>query len=683
MDTTADDIMNEIMEIGASTNANPVTNANAATNTNANPATNANVSTNVPPGAQIVGVEQQEGQEPIFEWNLAMNNIDITPYVDPNPLPEPRQVPQIPTPIAQRVQQRRTRTNNPGAPSTDVPSTENSEVPSSPQSRPQQREASDIARLADITQEDSDFSSFQGDSEIVDLSRTRCVAVPPNVLELTNVKGLILSDNDVGPTVQLSPELMKHLVLLDLESNNIDTFPDISSCHELRLLNLDNNVIRKFDSLNTHLIELRIANNQLKSLSGVTHFPRLSRLDIRANKLATITGLRMLSAFSELKILHLADNPITQRNDDKLRVFLLHTLHHVHCFDVRVHREVSRSSSPTKFINKHAPPTYLHPPQFYERCELLDAAQTQGGTFHWHHYLDHLAGVIPDSTNLSHGQVNKVTTKAMSSTESGGGAQTSSVFTPSPPSGYLRPLEKTNKKHPELNTRTQHAEFVAQAKKVATKKVMKEVSDQNKFVSPRKLVRSQKLNDGADRHLDTPVRAIMCSLTSQAAPTSLRTTSLIHRASKHLNTMREEDGSERQGHRNSDGGSSRDQFKGSMGTITNSYATAHKRTSDALLARGFRRRGGGNSRDEQQIFSADSLVKVPDNLPTSPTSSIPEAPQPSPVAARAKQMFGRNNLNTRSKQPNSLNSNNNASNLMPGKYISDTSNNSRSADVRI
>ncbi len=232
-------------------------------------------------GARVVDVQRDGGEAPIFQWNLAMNDIAITPYVDPNPQPEPRQVPQIPTPIAQRVQQRRTRTNNPGAPSTDVPSSENSEAGSGPYSRARNRDASDIARLVDVAQEESDISSENGHDEIVDLSSSRCVEVPPNVLQRTDVKGLILTNNKIGPNVQLSPELLRHLVLLDLEANDIDTFPDISTCDALRLLNLDHNRIRKFESLNARLVELRIANNELKTLTGVANFPRLARLDIR------------------------------------------------------------------------------------------------------------------------------------------------------------------------------------------------------------------------------------------------------------------------------------------------------------------------------------------------------------------------------------------------------------------
>ncbi len=319
----------------------------------------------------------------------------------------------------------------------------------------------------------------------------------------------------------------------------------------------------------------------------------------------------MLAAFSELKTLHLADNPISQRSDDKLRVFLLHTFHHVHCFDVRVHRDPSCVSSPTKFTNKHSPPDYIHPPQFYDRQELVDAAKVQS-SFHWHHYLDHLAGVVMEQgINRSDGQVNKVTAKPVSSAQSGGAAA-SSVLTPT--TGYLRPLEKTNKNYPELNTRTQHSECVAQAKKVATKKGMKEISDppKERFVSPRKFVRSQKLNDGSDRILDTPVRAIMSSLASEAAPTSLRSTSLIKRASKHLSNLREEGGAE--GRRISDG-SGRQNFKGSMGTLTSAYPTAHERASDALLNRGFRRRNGS----DEENHTVDPVF-VPDNLdqPTSP-----------------------------------------------------------------
>ena len=153
-----------------------------------------------------------------------------------------------------------------------------------------------ISPLASLTQlEHLSLSGNGRISEIYSLS------------ELTNLKTLRLSDNEIGDISSIAK--MTGLEVLDLSSNQISDLSPLSDQSKLRTLDLGSNVIEDISPLAnlSSLIELDLSSNQIVDISPLSFLTNLVKLILDAN---FIEELQALSALTKLTDLSLAENRI-------------------------------------------------------------------------------------------------------------------------------------------------------------------------------------------------------------------------------------------------------------------------------------------------------------------------------------------------------------------------------------
>lgn len=122
-------------------------------------------------------------------------------------------------------------------------------------------------------------------------------------------KGILnLSKCGLTEIPSISSSFAKAVKILDLSSNKIKNLKGISQFTNLRVLKLDNNIIKNIPALIkklTNLEELSIANNHLKNLENLDTLPNLKFLNLESNLIRDITALK---ALINLEFLNLDNN---------------------------------------------------------------------------------------------------------------------------------------------------------------------------------------------------------------------------------------------------------------------------------------------------------------------------------------------------------------------------------------
>jgi Leucine-rich repeat (LRR) protein len=153
--------------------------------------------------------------------------------------------------------------------------------------------------------------------QILDLSRLKLRAIPPEISALTQLQNLNLSYNQIS----CIPDSLCNLPLLqqlDLDSNQIGSIPDsLGSLSQLQCLFLSNNQISSIpDSLGSlsQLQWLSLNNNQISSIpDSLSNLSQLQRLYLDYNQISSIPD--SLSNLSQLQWLSLDNNQISSVPD--------------------------------------------------------------------------------------------------------------------------------------------------------------------------------------------------------------------------------------------------------------------------------------------------------------------------------------------------------------------------------
>jgi Leucine Rich repeat len=111
-----------------------------------------------------------------------------------------------------------------------------------------------------------------------------------------------LSGNRLSDSLLIEPP-PHNLQLLDLSRNQITNTADLSVHKFLTKLNLDRNLLKQINGLNTcqNLRHLSISRNGLTRIDSLKYLP-LKTLDVSWNRIVTLDGIETLDRLEELNL---------------------------------------------------------------------------------------------------------------------------------------------------------------------------------------------------------------------------------------------------------------------------------------------------------------------------------------------------------------------------------------------
>ncbi len=177
----------------------------------------------------------------------------------------------------------------------------------------------------------------------LNLSNQGLKEIPKEVLSLSNLKSLYLSDNQLSQ-IKIPLEKLEHLELLDLNGNEFKKIPvdQIKRCKSLKALNIRENEIKEVYSDLSQLIRLRaldLGQNKIAKISSeiklpgiqffradqneLVDFPKafanmgiLREINLQGNLIEALDQ-EILSSLVKLRKLNLSYNPITDLSELK------------------------------------------------------------------------------------------------------------------------------------------------------------------------------------------------------------------------------------------------------------------------------------------------------------------------------------------------------------------------------
>ncbi|XP_062871665.1 leucine-rich repeat-containing protein 23 [Trichomycterus rosablanca] len=192
----------------------------------------------------------------------------------------------------------------------------------------------DLSPLAALTQllwlkgDANQIQGFKG-QQLGQLPYLQWLSLVSN--RLTDMKGLdgpaLENLNLIGNVIQTVSGLEHHkltnLVSLELRGNNLETTDGIY-LPNLRRLYLAQNKINRLEGLEKleRLTTLHLRDNQLETLDGICHSMKsLQYLNLRGNLVSSQQALQSLMSVAQtLRVLVLAENPLSEKDDYRLSV---------------------------------------------------------------------------------------------------------------------------------------------------------------------------------------------------------------------------------------------------------------------------------------------------------------------------------------------------------------------------
>jgi len=156
--------------------------------------------------------------------------------------------------------------------------------------------------------------AFKKELDVLILSYNNIKAIPPDILQLEELKVLDLSHNHQIRNFTFELMSLKNLKGLNLSYNSIEKIPDAFSDlmkNKMMVLNLNSNKIASIDNISwinlKTMIELDLADNQLDSVpDSICELVNLTQLDLSGNRLTTLP--KQLYNLNKLKHVFLRRN---------------------------------------------------------------------------------------------------------------------------------------------------------------------------------------------------------------------------------------------------------------------------------------------------------------------------------------------------------------------------------------
>lgn len=142
-----------------------------------------------------------------------------------------------------------------------------------------------------------------------------------NVVDLApNAENLVLSFKSIVKIENLVG--FENLTKLCLDNNSIEVIANLDSLRKLRWLDLSFNKIKKIEGLRslTELEDLSLFSNKISDVDEIQFCPKLKCLSIGNNKIDSLDQIVKFRQLSDLKMLNLSGNPISQEADYKMIV---------------------------------------------------------------------------------------------------------------------------------------------------------------------------------------------------------------------------------------------------------------------------------------------------------------------------------------------------------------------------
>ena len=154
----------------------------------------------------------------------------------------------------------------------------------------------------------------------------------------------------------------KHIKVLHLNDNRLQSTEELCHFEELRELALNGNELRLIDQktlnkLGSTLERLHLASNSLKVLEGFEVLRKLKVINLSANRIADITEIQRLSGCHYLEEIWLVQNPITRKH--LFRFCIMRTLPTIQKIDGENVTEKARQSlAEIVALEANAPPVH-------------------------------------------------------------------------------------------------------------------------------------------------------------------------------------------------------------------------------------------------------------------------------------------------------------------------------------
>jgi nischarin len=142
-----------------------------------------------------------------------------------------------------------------------------------------------------------------------------------NTYVWNNVKTANFGSNDIW-TVDGAIKLIPNVQELNLSENRL-SMANLSSLHNLRILNISRNLVETLKDWHTLLGNVEVINlssNKIKSLEGLNRLISLRRLDLSFNEIADINQSEFIANLPVLENISLIGNPLILEVDYRAKV---------------------------------------------------------------------------------------------------------------------------------------------------------------------------------------------------------------------------------------------------------------------------------------------------------------------------------------------------------------------------
>ncbi|EMG49094.1 Component of the spindle pole body outer plaque, putative, partial [Candida maltosa Xu316] len=205
---------------------------------------------------------------------------------------------------------------------------------------------SDYRDLRDLNLENNQLTTVSNLDKNVHLTRLSLknnqILNIKGISNLMNLTYLNVSRNELQGKLNFNMYDFQNLAVLDLSENNIQEILGLQNLPKLKVLDLDNNGLIKFEGRSKSLVKLSIRFNNVRKLN-VSKVPQLRALKFDGNQIEKIEGLEVLGKLEEISCKSQFRSSIVDQ--------ILQTTKDVRKLDLSGNRHFTNTTSIFPFVN--------------------------------------------------------------------------------------------------------------------------------------------------------------------------------------------------------------------------------------------------------------------------------------------------------------------------------------------